>query len=102
VKKVKFNLSIIWHIFIILVVILMNLLYLGHTSFRIITDDNLVIYVDPYAGDNYQIPADIVLITHEHYDHNDIKKINLKKIPLLLEVVRPLLMEYIKLLIYLA
>jgi L-ascorbate metabolism protein UlaG (beta-lactamase superfamily) len=26
-----------------------------------------------------KIPADIVLITHEHYDHNDIKKINFKK-----------------------
>jgi L-ascorbate metabolism protein UlaG (beta-lactamase superfamily) len=49
--------------------------WLGHDSFRINTDK--IIYFDPYQiGDD--IPADIILITHEHYDHcspDDVEKI---------------------------
>jgi L-ascorbate metabolism protein UlaG (beta-lactamase superfamily) len=52
-----------------------KLYYQGHGSYRITDDDGLVIYVDPYAGDGYDIPADIVLITHQHDDHNRIKLI---------------------------
>ena len=40
--------------------------WLGHDGYRI--DGDLVIYFDPYeiqAG----IPADIIFITHEHFDH---------------------------------
>ncbi|MCL2482530.1 MAG: MBL fold metallo-hydrolase [Propionibacteriaceae bacterium] len=29
-------------------------------------------YVDPYAGGGYERPADIVLVTHQHGDHNKI------------------------------
>jgi L-ascorbate metabolism protein UlaG (beta-lactamase superfamily) len=47
-----------------------KLYFQGHGSFRIITDGGTVIYVDPYAGDGYDIPADIVLVTHQHHDHN--------------------------------
>ena len=49
--------------------------WLGHDSFRINTDK--IIYFDPYQIEN-DIPADIILITHEHYDHcspDDVKKI---------------------------
>lgn len=56
--------------------------WLGHDSFRI-TDvlENRIIYIDPFklgkAG-----PADIILITHDHYDHcsvEDMKKISTEK-----------------------
>lgn len=56
-----------------------KLLYQGHASFRIISEDNCVIYVDPYAGDGYVIPADIVLSTHEHPDHNKVSLVTLKE-----------------------
>lgn len=55
-----------------------KLLYQGHGSFRIITNDNIVIYVDPYIGDGYDVDADIVLVTHEHSDHNRVELVNLK------------------------
>ena len=55
-----------------------QLLYQGHASLRIITKDNKVIYIDPYAGEGYDKPADMVLITHEHYDHNAVHLLTLK------------------------
>ena len=35
----------------------------------------MVIYIDPYAGEGYDLPADLILITHAHYDHNDTDRI---------------------------
>lgn len=49
-----------------------KLYYQGHGSYRIITDDGRVIYVDPYAGGGYDLPADLILVTHQHSDHNQI------------------------------
>ncbi|MCR5763035.1 MAG: MBL fold metallo-hydrolase [Treponema sp.] len=49
-----------------------RLFYQGHGSYRIISAKGLVIYIDPYAGEGYQIPADFVLVTHEHPDHNKV------------------------------
>jgi len=46
-----------------------RLLYQGHGSYRIIATDGTVVYVDPYAGEGYDKPADIILVTHQHYDH---------------------------------
>ncbi len=45
-----------------------NLTWLGHSSFRIA--GKKIIYIDPFqvkAG----IPADLILITHYHYDNFD-------------------------------
>ena len=49
-----------------------KLLYQGHASLRITTSKGKIVYIDPYAGEGYDKPADMVLITHEHYDHNGI------------------------------
>lgn len=55
-----------------------KLLYQGHASFRITTKDGVVIYVDPYAGEGYDTPADIILVTHKHNDHNDVELVTQK------------------------
>lgn len=51
-----------------------KLLYQGHGSLRVVTDEDIVIYIDPYAGEGYDLPADLILVTHQHYDHNQIEK----------------------------
>jgi len=50
-----------------------KLLYQGHGSYRLTANDGRVIYVDPYAGKGYEMPADLILVTHQHSDHNKIK-----------------------------
>ena len=50
------------------------LLYQGHGSYRITTDDKRVIYVDPYKGKGYDAKADIILVTHQHRDHNRVER----------------------------
>jgi L-ascorbate metabolism protein UlaG (beta-lactamase superfamily) len=60
------------------VFILTKLLYQGHSSFRITSKEGLVIYIDPYAGRGYDLPADLILVTHQHQDHNQIKLVQLK------------------------
>lgn len=52
-----------------------RLLYLGHASVRIVNDAGKVLYIDPYAGNDYKMPCDLFLVTHEHYDHNDVAKL---------------------------
>ena len=52
-----------------------RLLYQGHGSVRIVTTEGKVIYIDPYAGDGYDLPADLILVTHGHQDHTNVKLI---------------------------
>ena len=52
-----------------------KLLYMGHASIRITTAEDKVIYIDPYAGDGYGPAADLILVTHDHYDHNVLDKV---------------------------
>ena len=56
-----------------------NLFWLGHASFRIVGQK--VIYIDPWQIKKGSQSADIILITHDHYDHcslEDVKKIQAK------------------------
>ena len=55
-----------------------KLLFQGHGSFRLTTNDGVVVFIDPYVGDGYDIPADMILVTHQHADHNQIELITQK------------------------
>ena len=55
-----------------------KLYYLGHASVRIETNQGIVIYIDPYAEGDYSKPADIILQTHDHFDHNELSKVTKK------------------------
>ena len=55
-----------------------KLYYQGHGSFRLTTGDGVVVFIDPYIGTGYDVPADIILVTHQHDDHNQINLITQK------------------------
>lgn len=50
-----------------------QLYYQGHGSLRFTTDKGTVLYLDPFAGDGYDLPANLILVTHSHHDHNKIE-----------------------------
>lgn len=51
-----------------------QLLYQGKASLQVVTEEGKVIYIDPYAGE-YPLAADLILVTHEHYDHNAVDRV---------------------------
>ncbi len=53
-----------------------TLLYMGQASIRIVTGEGKVIYIDPFSGEWYDLPADLILVTHSHFDHNDLSKVS--------------------------
>ena len=55
-----------------------ELLYQGHGSYRLVSDQGVTVYVDPFAGEGYDLPADLVLVSHEHGDHNQVGLVTLK------------------------
>lgn len=44
-----------------------NIFWLGHDSFRL--RDDKTIYIDPWKLDPGTEKADLILVTHDHYDH---------------------------------
>jgi L-ascorbate metabolism protein UlaG (beta-lactamase superfamily) len=57
-----------------------NVDYLGHSGF-LLTSGNKKIAIDPYNISEKTPKADLILITHSHYDHCSIKDINKIKNP---------------------
>lgn len=55
-----------------------SLLFIGHASVKIKTQDGKIIYIDPYQPGNYKDSADVVLITHAHSDHNNLSLVKQK------------------------
>jgi L-ascorbate metabolism protein UlaG (beta-lactamase superfamily) len=56
--------------------VLENITWLGHDAFRIAASK--IIYLDPFELAGEMEPADVICITHEHYDHcspDDVAKI---------------------------
>jgi L-ascorbate metabolism protein UlaG (beta-lactamase superfamily) len=53
--------------------------WLGHDSFRI--DGEVTVYIDPWKLDAGSLPADLILITHEHSDHFSPEDIGLIRTP---------------------
>ena len=54
-----------------------NIFWLGHDSFRLTGEK--VVYIDPWKLTDTSQKADVILVTHEHYDHyskDDIAKIS--------------------------
>jgi len=52
-----------------------SLTYYCHSFIKIKTAQGMVIYIDPYNVNAFQDSADVVLITHEHPDHNEISRV---------------------------
>ena len=54
----------------------MEIIWLGHSAFEIISDENLKILIDPFISNNpacpfrvEEIDADVICVTHGHSDH---------------------------------
>ncbi|GGJ51270.1 metal-dependent hydrolase [Deinococcus roseus] len=60
-----------------------KLTFMGHASFKLVTDQGKTILIDPWLKDNPACPepfktfagADLILITHGHGDHMDLEVI---------------------------
>ncbi len=52
--------------------------YHGHGGLRIVSGGGTVCYIDPYLGVGYDLPADVVLVTHEHHDHTKLSLLTMK------------------------
>lgn len=62
----------------------MKIEYLGHSCFRIVSEKGTTVVTDPYTKVGYELSADlqadVVTISHGHFDHNYTKGVQSKKI----------------------
>ena len=56
-----------------------KLYYQGHGSYRLETNRGKIIFIDPFCGNGYDKNADLILITHNHFDHTKIDLITKNK-----------------------
>ena len=47
-----------------------SMTFIGHATVKIKTADGMVIYIDPFQSGDYSDSANVVLVTHQHDDHN--------------------------------
>lgn len=55
-----------------------SLHFIGHASVKIKTAAGKIIYIDPFQPGDYADSADVVLITHQHADHNRLNLVRQK------------------------
>ncbi|HUW70532.1 MAG TPA: MBL fold metallo-hydrolase [bacterium] len=55
-----------------------TLTYFGRSSVKVVSAAGFTVYFDPYAPGDYSMPADLVLVTHGHGDHNAVNLVSLK------------------------
>ncbi|HSK67813.1 MAG TPA: MBL fold metallo-hydrolase [Candidatus Limnocylindria bacterium] len=65
-----------------------TLTLIGHASVRITTSAGTVVYIDPYFEGDYTEGADLLLVTHEHRDHNQVDLVTLNEGALFLRVAQ--------------
>lgn len=62
----------------------MKIEYLGHSCFRIISENGVSVLTDPYKKVGYELPlglqADVVTVSHAHFDHNNVEAISAKNV----------------------
>ena len=62
----------------------MKICYYGHSCFQLTTEKGISIATDPYQKVGYELPkglqADIVTVSHEHFDHNYVEAIDTKTV----------------------
>ena len=57
----------------------MKIQYLGHSCFKLTESTGTTVITDPYGRIGYELPkglkADAVTVSHDHFDHNNVKAI---------------------------
>ncbi len=57
----------------------MKIQYLGHSCFKLTESTGFSAVTDPFSGVGYELPngltADVVTLSHDHFDHNNAKAI---------------------------
>lgn len=53
----------------------MKIKWISHACFQLVTNSGKVFYFDPYQIPDGLEPADVILASHDHYDHADKKSI---------------------------